>query len=102
MERIAYNALPATISPDMWAHQYDQQVNQVRVQMCAGTCTEQRPRLEPFGLEPNFGCCTANMHQGWPKFVAHLWMATPDDGLAPLVRAVRGDGAGRRAAITCG
>jgi hypothetical protein len=24
------------------------------------------------------------MHQGWPKFVASLWMATPDDGLAAV------------------
>jgi DUF1680 family protein len=35
-----------------------------------------------FGLEPNFGCCTANMHQGWPKYTARLWMATNDNGLA--------------------
>jgi len=51
-----------------------------------------------FGLEPNFGCCTANMHQGWPKFVSHLWMATPDGGLAAVaygpseVRAIAGNG----------
>ena len=37
-----------------------------------------------FGLEPNFGCCTANMHQGWPKFAASLWMSTPDKGLAAV------------------
>ena len=29
LEKIAYNALPATFSPDMWTHQYDQQVNQI-------------------------------------------------------------------------
>jgi DUF1680 family protein len=51
-----------------------------------------------YGLEPNFGCCTANMHQGWPKFVAHLWMAAPEGGLAAVaygpceVRAKVGDG----------
>lgn len=37
-----------------------------------------------FGLEPNFGCCTANLHQGWPKFTASLWYATNDDGLAAI------------------
>lgn len=40
-----------------------------------------------FGLAPNFGCCAANMHQGWPKFAASLWMGTPDDGLAAVAYA---------------
>lgn len=26
---IGYNALPATLTPDMWAHQYLQQVNEM-------------------------------------------------------------------------
>lgn len=28
-ENITYNALPATITPDMWAHQYIQQSNEM-------------------------------------------------------------------------
>jgi hypothetical protein len=40
------------------------------------------PESNLYGLEPNYGCCTSNMHQGWPKFTSHLWMRTPDDGLA--------------------
>ena len=42
------------------------------------------PDSNLYGLEPNFGCCTANMHQGWPKFAANLWMATRGDGLAAV------------------
>jgi hypothetical protein len=83
LERVAFNALPAAIAPDMWSHQYDQQVNQVQ-------CTinpehgwsSNGPESNLFGLEPNYGCCTSNMHQGWPKFTSHLWMKTTDGGLA--------------------
>jgi DUF1680 family protein len=63
LDKVAYNALPATLKPNLWGHQYDQQVNQVM-------CTEQQrnwynnePDSNIYGLEPNFGCCTANMHQ---------------------------------------
>ncbi|MDR2515456.1 MAG: glycoside hydrolase family 127 protein [Christensenellaceae bacterium] len=80
-ERIGYNALPAALSADGWTHQYDQQVNQIRI---AGDLTlwyNNGPGSNLFGLEPNFGCCTANLHQGLPKFAAHLWMATRENGL---------------------
>lgn len=84
-ERVAFNALPATFSPDMWTHQYDQQVNQV---ICAiaedPVYATNGADANLFGLEPSFGCCTANMGQGWPKFAAHLWMRTQDEGLAAL------------------
>ena len=85
LEKIAYNALPGD----------------VLARTCGRTSTTSRPTRSSapspsaqwtnngddsnlFGLEPNFGCCTANMHQGWPKFVANLWMATQDDGLAAV------------------
>jgi DUF1680 family protein len=85
LERVAFNALPATIAPDGWSHQYDQQVNQVQctINPAHGWSTN-GPESNLFGLEPNYGCCTSNMHQGWPKYAAHLWMATPDDGLVVM------------------
>jgi Beta-L-arabinofuranosidase, GH127 middle domain/Beta-L-arabinofuranosidase, GH127 catalytic domain len=82
LERIAYNALPATLSADMWSHQYDQQANQVLCSLNRRRWVSNGPESNLFGLEPNFGCCTANLHQGWPKLVASLWMASPDNGLA--------------------
>lgn len=86
-ERIAFNALPATFSPDMWAHQYDQQPNQVLCSLRDRQWVSNGPEANLFGVEPNFGCCTANMHQGWPKLVQSLWMATPDHGIAAMVYA---------------
>ncbi len=88
LERIAFNALPATFAPDMWSHQYDQQVNQVQCTINPDHMwSTNGPESNIFGLEPNYGCCTANMHQGWPKFAAHLWMRTPDHGLAAVAYA---------------
>jgi hypothetical protein len=84
LEKIAYNALPATLSPDLWAHQYDQQANQIMCSLSNHRWATNGPESNIFGLEPNFGCCTANMHQGWPKLAANLWMATPDQGLAAV------------------
>jgi len=88
LERVAFNALPATFSPDMWAHQYDQQVNQVQCTINPDHMwSTNGPESNLYGLEPNYGCCTSNMHQGWPKFTAHLWMKTPDGGLAAVAWA---------------
>jgi uncharacterized protein len=83
LEKIAFNALPATLAPDMWSHQYDQQVNQVQCTINpAHRWSTNGAESNLFGLEPNYGCCTSNMHQGWPKFLAHLWMKTADEGIA--------------------
>ncbi len=88
LERVAFNALPATFTPDMWGHQYDQQVNQVQCTINADHLwTTNGPESNIYGLEPNFGCCTSNMHQGWPKFTAHLWMSTPEKGVALVAYA---------------
>jgi uncharacterized protein len=87
LERIAYNALPGTLTDDMWAHQYDQQPNQIECTLADRPWTTNGPESNLFGLEPNFGCCTANMHQGWPKFTSSLWMAGAEGGLAAIAYA---------------
>ncbi|MEK5645624.1 MULTISPECIES: beta-L-arabinofuranosidase domain-containing protein [Paenibacillus] len=84
LEKVAFNALPAAISPDWKVHQYDQQANQIMCTHAKRNWTENNNEANLFGIEPHFGCCTANMHQGWPKFAARLWMATEDNGLAAV------------------
>jgi hypothetical protein len=76
LERLAYNALPGTFTDDMWAHQYNQEPNQVECSLHLKPWTTDGPESNLYGLEPNFGCCTANFHQGWPKFAASLFMAS--------------------------
>ena len=84
LELLAYNANPGAWTADCWAHQYDQQANQVLVSKAKRKWSDNSDTSNLYGLEPHYGCCTANMHQGWPKFVSHLWMATQDDGLAAV------------------
>jgi hypothetical protein len=87
LEKIAFNALPGAFDGNMWAHQYDQQPNQVLCSIRPRGWTSNGPEANVFGLEPNFGCCTANFHQGWPKLVASLWMASNDGGLVAAAYA---------------
>jgi hypothetical protein len=84
LEKVAYNALPGAMTADMWAHQYDEQPNQVLVSREKRAWSTNGPDSNLFGLEPNFGCCTANYHQGWPKFAASLWMSPKEGGLAAV------------------
>jgi len=82
LELLTFNSLPGTTTPDMWAHQYDQQSNQVLVSAAKRDWTTNGDYSNIYGLMPDFACCLANMHQGWPKFVESMWMATNDNGLA--------------------
>lgn len=74
-ERIAYNALPGTISPDMWQHQYLQQANEVNAlyDLRDHVWQTDGPDATGFGVEPNFGCCTANMQQARRLFFVYAF-----------------------------
>jgi uncharacterized protein len=88
LEKLAFNALPGTFTDDMWAHQYNQEPNQVECSLHHKPWVSDGPESNLYGLEPNFGCCTANFHQGWPKFAARLFMLSgSSDADAGLVAA---------------
>jgi len=86
LEKIAFNALPGAISEDMWSHQYDQEPNQIECSLKNRPWSNNGPESNLFGLAPNFGCCTANFNQGWPKLATSLWMQS-SDGLVAIVYA---------------
>ena len=96
LELLAFNALPATISDDMWTHQYLQMSNQIACERFPG-----KPILRTnggeahlFGLEPNYGCCTANFNQAWPKFALSAFMHSGDTILSaiPVPSTLKADG----------
>lgn len=69
-EFAGFNALPATLSPDMWTHQYVQMANQIACRVIpkeAVHFTTNTGEAHLYGLEPHYGCCTSNMGQGFPK-----------------------------------
>ena len=75
LEVLAFNALPATFTTDMWAHQYVQSVNQISAYPFPGKSFYRTNNSEAhlFGLEPNYGCCTANAAQAYPKLVTSIF-----------------------------
>ena len=87
LEVLAFNALPATLSEDMWTHQYVQMVNQIacRKTMLMAPFSTNGPQAHLFGLEPNFGCCTANFSQGWPKLALSAFMKNGDTVLSAVL-----------------
>jgi len=87
LEFIAYNAFPAMFTPDMTAHQYVQQPNQTACD------TKRRPFFDTdrfantFGIAPNYGCCTANMHAGFPLFAGYLALRCKEGFVFPVYGA---------------
>ena len=80
LEVLAFNALPAAISDDMWTHQYVQMSNQIACVRFPGKSLFRTNSEEAhlFGLEPHYGCCTANFNQGWPKFALNAFFHNGD------------------------
>jgi hypothetical protein len=98
LERVAFNALPTQCTDDHRGRQYFQQANQVQVTFGDRDFFNDNGDRVVFGLLRGYPCCTCNLHQGWPKFAQHLWLASRDHGLAVLsyapstVTAKVGDG----------
>merc|ERR1719245_179680 len=82
LERLAVNAMPAGLSDDLWSHPYLQFPNSFQ----ARPMEQDRvwpppdgPNASMYGLAPNYECCAANQHQGWPKLTANLFFSVPGD-----------------------
>lgn len=88
LEKVCYNALPTQIDDDFMVRQYFQQCNQVELSRHPRNFkTHYQGMPQVMGLLTGYPCCTANLHQGWPKFTQRLWMATDNGGVAALVYA---------------
>lgn len=86
-ERAAFNALPAGVTSDWWAHSYVTQTNQP----WARTLEGDNPFFNVnnygvvYGLEPNYPCCTVNHPQGLPKFISTAYARNGEDGIIHML-----------------
>ncbi len=86
-EDVAFNSLPAAMTPDLKGLHYLTAPNMVQLDR-----QNKAPLLQNGGdmLSYNprdFRCCQHNVAFGWPYFAEHLWMATQGNGLAAVFYA---------------
>jgi hypothetical protein len=84
-EDVAFNTYPAAVMPDFRGLRYLTAPN-----MVVSDSKDHSPGIEnsgPFLTMNPFSsrCCQHNHSQGWPYYAEHLWMATPDNGVAAIL-----------------
>ncbi len=86
-EDVAFNTFPPALTADLKALHYLVSPNQ-----CQLDSGNKAPGIQNggdmFSYNPHsYRCCQHNVAHGWPYFAEHLWMATPDNGLAAVFYA---------------
>lgn len=87
-EELAFNSLPAALTPDQKALHYLTCANQVQLDK-----NNKAPEIENggnmFAYSPFecYRCCQHNVSHGWPYYAEELWLATADGGLCSSLYA---------------
>ncbi len=87
-EDIAFNSLPAAMTPDQKGLHYLTCANQVQLDR-----NNKSPDVENGGTMFSYSpfevyrCCQHNVSHGWPYYAEELWLATPDNGLCASLYA---------------
>ncbi len=84
-EKVAFNSFPAAMMPDLKALRYLTAPNHV-----ISDSKNHSPGIQnsgPFLAMNPFSsrCCQHNHGQGWPYFIEHLMMASPDNGIIAAI-----------------
>jgi len=86
-EEVTFNSLPVSMTPDLKALHYLTAPNLI-------LCDQHNksPGFQNRGpmlwFNPHIHrCCQHNTGHGWPYYAQHLWLATPDNGLAAVLYA---------------
>jgi hypothetical protein len=81
-EDLAFNSLPAALTPDLKGLHYLTCANQVQLDK-----NNKSPGIQNGGTMFSYSpyevyrCCQHNVSHGWPYYAEELWLATPDRGL---------------------
>jgi len=87
-EELAFNSLPAALTPDLKALHYLTCPNQVQLDK-----NNKAPAIQNggtmFSYSPHevYRCCQHNVSHGWPYYAEELWLATSDRGLCASLYA---------------
>jgi len=87
-EDVAFNSLPAALTPDQKGLHYVTCPNQVRLDP-----QDKSPAIQNGGTMFSYSpfqvyrCCQHNVSHGWPYYAEEAWLATSDNGLAPALYA---------------
>jgi hypothetical protein len=82
-EYIAFNSLPAALTPDLKALHYLTPANVVQLDKNnKSPGIQNRGTMISYSPYQVYRCCQHNHVMGWPYYAEHLWMATADGGLA--------------------
>ncbi|MDI9430136.1 MAG: glycoside hydrolase family 127 protein [Planctomycetota bacterium] len=86
-EDVAFNTFPPSMTADLKGLHYLTSPN-----ACQLDHTNKAPGIQNGGemlsYNPHsYRCCQHNVAHGWPYYAQHLWMATPDNGLAAVLYA---------------
>ena len=87
-EEIAFNSLPAALTPDLKGLHYLTCANQVQLDRKAKSPGVQNGGTM-FSYSPLevYRCCQHNVSHGWPYYAEELWLATGDRGLCASLYA---------------
>ena len=85
-EEIAFNSFPASMTADLKALHYLTAPNLISCDSSGEHDYQNKGTMVSY--DPwRYRCCQHNVAFGWPYYAEHLWLATPDNGLAAILYA---------------
>ncbi len=87
-EELAFNSLPAALTPDMKGLHYLTCPNQVQLdQENKSPAIQNKGTMFSYSPWERYRCCQHNVAHGWPYYAEELWLATADGGLCASLYA---------------